>query len=413
MNGDSIRPFRRATGAIASSLLLLACLAGAPWNGAPAADRLDGEYGLRVWFAGDSVHVGWITSTPVAGFLEVRADDERLATVETPRDSAHHAAFAAGRSGIVTLRYGGAEGDRHETRIDLAAGDTRSGVSFDAPDSLFVMGDTHGEFDTLASVLRAAGLVDDALHWTGGRSHLVMAGDMMDRGADVTRVLWFLNDLERQAAQSGGRVHIVLGNHEIMVMVGDLRYVGEKEARLARLHGVDYGRLFHPEESLLGRWLTSKPGIIRIGDVLIAHGGVASRQLDYTLESFDDTLAAFTHDEAFGIWADTTRALPLDSAGFAARDTLFFDPSSVFWYRGYAQADTLGPALESVLRHFRARIHVVGHTPGPRVREAYDGSLILTNTAPFGREILRLVRDGDGWTRARIGSDGRALPLTP
>src|SRR5690606_2952735 len=187
----------------------------------------------------------------------------------TTADSAHAVAFRYRADLPLVLHYGGADDTtaRHTTRIDPPPRH-RPDVSVRAADSLFVLGDTHGELDPMTAVLRNAGEIDDALRWKAGRAHLAVLGDVTDRGADVTRALWFLYRLEREAAEAGGRVHLVLGNHELMVMLDDLRYVGRKELDVARLHGVTYDRMFDPRHTVLGRWLVSKPGLIRIGDVL-------------------------------------------------------------------------------------------------------------------------------------------------
>ncbi|MGH7444890.1 MAG: metallophosphoesterase, partial [Longimicrobiales bacterium] len=370
--------------------------------------RFDGEYGLFVRLEDDSVRVGWITARPGRGMLQVIRDGEVRLDTTTRFDSAHTVAFRRRGNHPVVLRYGSADdvADRHETTIDPRTGTRRPPVSIPDADSIFVLGDVHGEYDTLTSVLHAAGVVDDRLHWSAGHAQLVVLGDVTDRGADVTRSLWLLYRLEREAADAGGHVHLVLGNHEIMVMLGDLRYVAPKERAIARLHGVSYDRLFDPRHSLLGRWLASRPALIRIEDVLFAHGGVAPIYLSHTLHSVDDSLAAFAGEELFYRWADTSYVVPLDSAGLARRNDFFWDSSSIFWFRGYAQSDTLGAALDSVLDHYGSTMHVVGHTPGRWIRQAYGGRVVLTNTLPFGVELLRLVRHGDDWQRMRIGTDG-------
>jgi hypothetical protein len=86
--------------------------------------------------------------------------------------------------------------------------------------------DVHGSIDSLTSILRRAGLIDESNRWTGGRATFVQTGDVLDRGAGVRRVLDLLMDLEGQARKSGGRVVVLLGNHEIMNLLGDTRDVG-------------------------------------------------------------------------------------------------------------------------------------------------------------------------------------------
>ena len=72
-------------------------------------------------------------------------------------------------------------------------------------------------------------MVDANLNWSGGNTHLVSLGDLIDSGPGSRKVVELLMKLEGQAEQAGGAVHLVLGNHEVMVMTGDLRYVSPEE----------------------------------------------------------------------------------------------------------------------------------------------------------------------------------------
>src|SRR5579871_1738063 len=98
-----------------------------------------------------------------------------------------------------------------------------SSCEFDGVERVVAVGDVHGAYDRYTEILRVAGVVDSGGRWSGGRTHLVQVGDMVDRGDDSRKVLDFLRRLERDAQSSGGRVHILLGNHEVARMLGDLR----------------------------------------------------------------------------------------------------------------------------------------------------------------------------------------------
>jgi hypothetical protein len=85
--------------------------------------------------------------------------------------------------------------------------------------------DVHGAYDEFVGVLRRAGVIDEKLAWSGRRTTLVQTGDTTDRGADVRKVLDLLMRLEREARPSGGQVVTLLGNHEVMNLIGDWRDV--------------------------------------------------------------------------------------------------------------------------------------------------------------------------------------------
>ncbi len=91
------------------------------------------------------------------------------------------------------------------------------------------VGDVHGAFPEFVSILQKTGLIDAGNQWAGGASVLVQTGDVPDRGARTRECLDLLMELERQAEKQGGRVVPLLGNHEVMMFMGDLRYVSPGE----------------------------------------------------------------------------------------------------------------------------------------------------------------------------------------
>lgn len=94
---------------------------------------------------------------------------------------------------------------------------------------LIAIGDIHGDFEDFTHLLKRVGLVDAALRWTGGGTTLVQTGDLIDRGPKGRQVMDLLISLEKEAATVGGEVRILLGNHEVMNILGDLRYVPAEE----------------------------------------------------------------------------------------------------------------------------------------------------------------------------------------
>jgi hypothetical protein len=372
--------------------------------------RMDGEYGLWVEDRRDTMVVRWITSSALPGYLQV-ATDAGTKQYTTDAAATHRVAFQRPRSRWVTLVYGAQDhaAERATTRINMQLA-ARSAVQT-GHDSVYVMADTHGEFDATTRTLLNAGLIGADLKWKGGRKHLVFVGDLLDRGEDVVRLLWFVYGLEQQAAEAGGKVHVLLGNHETMVWLADLRYVTPKELSIAKAYGVEYPKLFDIRESVLGRWLVSKPAVLKVDGILFAHGGVSSTMLPYTVKTLDDTLAKFVGEELFYRWADRTATFKIDSAAYARRVAFFQDPNSVFWFRGYVQSDTLAPMLDAVLKRYGAVVHVVGHTPTTAVHQKYHEQLIAAHPRTPGIELVLLVKDGRNYRRFRIDQSGAVMPL--
>jgi hypothetical protein len=187
-----------------------------------------------------------------------------------------------------------------------------------APARIVAIGDVHGASAELATILQRAGLIDAADRWIGGTATLVQNGDLTDRGAGVRAVLDRLMALEPQAAAAGGRVQLVLGNHEVMNMIGETRDLtpeifrsfadGQSESRRERAFDaatrlkrqtqldkaqwlaehpigfVEYREAFQPN-GLYGRWLRSKPVVAEIDGTVFMHGGVNAA---FTSGSLDD-----------------------------------------------------------------------------------------------------------------------------
>jgi hypothetical protein len=270
---------------------------------------------------------------------------------------------------------------------------------------LFVVADTHGEFASFARMLETHRVVDARLRWSFGRGHLVILGDVFDRGPNHTEILWLLYQLEAEAAKAGGGVQLVLGNHETMVMMGDLRYLHPKYVETARIFGVEYYRLFDAQ-SVLGQWLRSKPAVLRINRQLFLHAGISRALVEHKL-----TLAAINttiRKTLAGSLTDPER----DLAGF------LMTTDGPLWYRGFfaEQKDfttATSTDVDAALKHFDVDRIFVGHTIVPTVTPLFDGRVVALNVpakpdaAGGGFEAL-LLRGGE-MRRARL--DGSVEPL--
>ncbi|HEX6063107.1 MAG TPA: metallophosphoesterase [Longimicrobiales bacterium] len=370
------------------ALLLAAAVQPALAQTAAPTARMQGEGGLHVWERADSVHVQWITSDSVAGTFQASSRSGKLHhATSTPPGFAHHTVFRKPRDGSLILEYGGSS--THRTAI--AAENREAAVTLPHSDSLYVIADTHGEFDSVMQLLRNAGLIDEATRWSGARKHIVFLGDVVDRGPDVTRLLWTLYRLEREAHAAGGGLHVLLGNHEIMVMLDDLRYVHANEMQLATLHGTPYHRLLHPRESVLGRWLATKPPLIKAGDLLLVHGGVSREFAKHSPQQLARMLSQHMRDDIFLAHLDTTLRITVDSTHLAAWQDFFWGERSLFWNRSYLESDTVAAELDHVLRQFGAAAMVVGHTPVEMIHARFDGRLIVAHPRQPAGEMLLIV----------------------
>lgn len=230
---------------------------------------------------------------------------------------------------------------------------------------IVALSDIHGQYDLMVRLLRAHRVIDANDDWAIGRDHLVITGDVFDRGDKVNEVFWLLFQLQRQAQAAGGAVHFLLGNHETMVLYGDLRYIHPKYAEVARLLGRPYAALYGAD-SVIGGWLRTRPVMLKLGDTLFLHGGIAPENLDL-VTGIDATNAVYRG--SLGIAKDTVKADP-------ATARLYDGKRSPIWYRGYFNGELATPAVQSLVDKLGVARIVVGHTTMDEVASFHDGRVI-------------------------------------
>ena len=101
------------------------------------------------------------------------------------------------------------------TLVQAAADEYR----FSDAERIVAISDVHGAYDAMVRTLTSAGVIDDTQSWAAATTHLVITGDLLDRGPDSRKVMDLVMRLEEEALQHGGRVHQLLGNHEVMNLV--------------------------------------------------------------------------------------------------------------------------------------------------------------------------------------------------
>lgn len=242
--------------------------------------------------------------------------------------------------------------------------------AFKGIDSIAVLSDVHGYYDTYLNHLLANGIIDKDLNWNFGKGHLVFLGDAFDRGDKVTEILWHLFKLEKQAARKGGRVHFILGNHELMILAGDLRYNNEKYTRVESITGIQYPDLYS-ENSVLGRWLRSKPVMITINDILFVHAGVSPDLVTRELKI----------EEVNQVFHERIAGKDIYSSPEDGELNLLGGNDGPVWYRGYFE-DTIPDvsSLDSVLDFYGKKHIVVGHTPQKSIMALLGNKVIGVDT---------------------------------
>lgn len=285
------------------------------------------------------------------------------------------------------------------------------------------VGDLHGDYDAYLDIVEAAGIADKKGNWTGADTVFIQLGDFTDRGPDSLKIVHHLQELEQAAPKLGGKIVVLVGNHEAMNVSGDLRYVhpGEfaafatRDSQALRKRAFDKNRnailtdfrMTDPEittdaarrrwlaetppgkiehrqawmpSGKLGQWIAAKPAIVLIGDTVFVHGGLSVETAARSIEAVNADVAARL------------------AAGDMSDGSILNDSLGPLWYRGNISRDQAPPVatgaaplpprpsiedeLAQVLAAYKAKRLVVGHTPerGPIIA-GHGGRLVRIDTA--------------------------------
>ena len=324
-----------------------------------------------------------------------------------------------------------------------------SSCGLSTTDRIVAVGDVHGAYERFVKILQAAQIIDGRQRWSGGAAVLVQTGDIVDRGPDGRRALDLLRKLENEAERAGGRVVPLIGNHEVMGMAGDLRYVSADEYNsfktsdseslrdrvsaavatraesTARSAGERFDRdkfraAFMAETPLgmlerqvafgpdgdYGRWLRAHDTVARINGVLFIHGGISPAAAALGCEGINETVRG------------EMKELPVAAARLPT--LLATREDGPLWYRALAVESeaTLAGDLTTMLERLQARAIVVGHTVAAngRIATRFGGRVVQIDTGmlggtfyPGGRASALEIRDG---SFVAIYEDGREqLPI--
>jgi len=236
------------------------------------------------------------------------------------------------------------------------------------------VGDLHGDVDASLAVLRMAGVADEAGTWSGGSTWLVQTGDVTDRGPDSRGVMRLLTRLGDEAAAAGGAVVSLNGNHEVMNLMGDWRYVSPED--LAGYGGEAARKAAFGPDGPEGAWVLARDIVAQVDGTVFAHGGVNARWAAYGVRGLNGLARAAM-----------TRQGPLEVLG----------DDGPLWNRAYLLDDpvTACAELERALLALGADRMVVGHTTqgDGRVAERCGGRLWGIDTgisAHYGRHLAAL-----------------------
>lgn len=316
------------------------------------------------------LHTGTSDRQAIAGFLDgpvVKLDAKGAWTATWFCDDK-----AVSRAGAGTLSID-CGGRRHEFEIARHAAPPASVVPM--PSKTIMLSDIEGNSAFFDKALQDLGVMNADGQWTYGANRLVIAGDAVDRGRDVFAVLWRLHGLSLQAAKAGGGVTLVLGNHDQYILRGNItRAHRDHVFALARMGGP--AKAFAPD-TVIGEWLRQQPVMLKVGRVLVTHGGVSPMVAaqGHSVTQLNDAMRAYWYGKR-----DTD-----------ARLDAVLGMNGITQYRGYLEAmegrylRATQAEVDQVAAAYDVDTIVVGHTIVEKIEPIFNGRVypidVNSNTA--------------------------------
>jgi hypothetical protein len=253
-----------------------------------------------------------------------------------------------------------------------------------APRRVVAVGDLHGDLRAFGAIARECGLVDARGSWSGGDAHLVLMGDLMG-GAHSRLLINALMRLEREARRSGGRVHALLGNHDLLPVAGQFGKLTRSERQM-------FTRADFRGDGPYAAWVQGRPTILKIGRILYVHAGLDRWALDTDPAEVNAHVRAWiAHHQGKG------PKPPLDTRW------VFDDDDGPMWTRAFrprGRRPKDAPSkktVRTILERLGAERIVLGHSP------TADGSIVLDHPH-YGESVVLIDTRISDQKRGRLGA---------
>jgi len=298
-------------------------------------------------------------------------------------------------------------------------------------EKIVAVGDIHGDYWAFIKILKGTGLIDNKLHWTGGKTHLVQIGDVMDKGDYPREIFDLMMRLEKEAEEAGGKLHMLIGNHEELNITGQVlnrdeftprQFVSflpdayrEKQVKKFRKimgnnptkeTGLDssldsslmpfWEKIIkelkknrkHPARrayiknfnKIYGKWLVQQNAVIKINNVIFVHGGISEKFSKWPLKSINNRLRIELED----LRRAAMNSKPPNIPGY--RRQIVYEPNGPYWYRGFATTDqnAFKETVDRILSNLTAEYMVIAHTPKvPKTKkdmQLFEGRIWIIDT---------------------------------
>ena len=250
------------------------------------------------------------------------------------------------------------------------------------------IGDVHGDMSRLIDLLKITHIIDNNMKWVAEPSDtiVVQLGDQLDSMSRGTTKTWevvpdtdvvkFMDNLDKIARRSGGRVISILGNHELMNVMGDYNYVSQNSMTMSG--GVVNREHMFRNGGYMAQMLSKRNIVVKIGTITFCHGGILPQHLDLV----GDNCSIINH-----VVRKFLRAEKLNKYEEIVFHQTIIGNDSILWTRKYFELiasgnqEELGKLINEVNRRLGTVSIVVGHNTVNNITPSVGGALWLGDAA--------------------------------
>ncbi|HKC37712.1 MAG TPA: metallophosphoesterase [Chitinophagaceae bacterium] len=252
--------------------------------------------------------------------------------------------------------------------------------TYENASEIIVISDIEGNFNGLYSFLISNKVMDKNYNWIFGNGHVVFLGDFVDRGTQSIQVLWLIYKLEQEAMKQDGKVHYILGNHEILNIQGagytDNIYIKNDQYSTTVTPFDESHKILHSTKTELGKWLRTKNSIEKIGNYIFVHGGISPKILSFKpdLDKINNTIRENIEDDLY----NNPERNKLANFLIGREGPLWFRGLAIKYkyYNKVSQSE-----FKQIQVYFNSPKIVIGHTPVNDIQTDFDGALVKTDVA--------------------------------
>jgi len=213
---------------------------------------------------------------------------------------------------------------------------------------IIAIGDLHGNVKNTLKILKKAEVIDPIYgKWNGGNKILVQVGDLFDRGSNPKLLVDFFIQLQKEAEQDGGKVINLLGNHELLQITGDHRYVHHEDP--IHFGGWNKRKEILSSHGYIGQWIRNNPVTVKLNQknsssIVFVHAGILPEFAKYGIDKLNVMAQKAFEKNDF--------------------DNILFSEKGPLWNRDLFYDAQSGSCslVKKALRYLKANQMVVGHT---------------------------------------------------